>query len=45
MVISAFAATHGSTPASSATARLERIPTPPPRATNRTKEATGPGPA
>ncbi|MCX4973597.1 hypothetical protein [Streptomyces sp. NBC_00620] len=42
-MITAFARAQGSTPASPATAALERTPTPPPNRTNRAKEASGPG--
>lgn len=42
-MITAFARVQGSTPASPATAALERSPTPPPNRTNRAKEASGPG--
>ncbi|GAA4029062.1 hypothetical protein GCM10022232_88600 [Streptomyces plumbiresistens] len=45
MVMAAFDTAQGMVMANSGTAKLERIPTPPPKITNRRKEAMGPGEA
>lgn len=44
-VITAFARPQGIRAASSATAKLERTPIPPPHSTNRANETSGPGAA
>ncbi|GAB3006664.1 hypothetical protein GCM10023080_085560 [Streptomyces pseudoechinosporeus] len=45
MVMIAFETAQGMVMANSGTAKLHRTPTPPPKTTNRMKEAIGPGPA